>query len=361
MVYVCRTPPLCWKAINVLGSVYGVYGTMPLFPYADQHSLGAYYMIGLFAVWSGRKHLAAVFRAAFAGEKIADEAEGPMRYRTAVWGLIVGFMAVVLFFRLIGLAWWMALAGIGLYFFYAMAVARMHAEFGPPSHGLHYMGPEEVLTGVLGTRAFSNQNLTAFGWFWWFNRSYRSIPIAYQLDAMKIAQRSRVPQRTMGVAVALASVAAVASGFVYYIYFGYARGALVGMAGHVNYFGVEAFNNRTASWIAVRTQPDVGCSVSVVLGMIFAYFLYFMKLRFAWWPFHPLGFAVSTGYPIHTIWVPTLIAWAAKFTTLKVGGLKGYRTALSFFLGLVLGDFIVGTLWPVVGWIFHTATYSFMQ
>lgn len=361
MLFSCWFFFLCWKAVNVLGSVYGVYGTVPRFPYADQQSLGAYYLIGLFAVWSGRRHLRVVFRAAFAGEKIAGEAEGPMRYRTAVLGLILGFLAVVLFFRLIGLAWWMALAAIGLYFFFAMAVARIHAELGPPSHGLHFMGPEIVLTGALGTQAFSNQNLTAFGWFWWFNRSYRSIPIAYQLDGLKIAQRSRVSQRTMGAAIALASVAAVASGFAFYIYFGYTRGAQVGMAGHVNGFGWEAFNIRTANWIATQTPRDIGYVISVAWGMVFTYFLYFMKLRFAWWPFHPLGFAVSTGYPIHTIWVPSIIAWLAKFTVLRVGGLKGYRAALPFFLGLILGDFIVGALWPVVGWVCHTATYSFMQ
>ena len=95
--------------------------------------------------------------------------------------------------------------------------------------------------------------------------------------------------------------------------------------------------------------------------MAFAYFLYSMKLRVGWWRFHPLGFAVSTSYSIGTLWLPMFIAWAAKLITLRAGGLKTYRVVLDFFLGLLLGDFIVGCLWPIIGWIFGMSTYSFMQ
>ena len=86
-----------------------------------------------------------------------------------------------------------------------------------------------------------------------------------------------------------------------------------------------------------------------------------MKLQFAGWPFHPLGFAVSGSWSMNTIWVPILIAWAAKAITLRYAGLRGYRTLLPFFFGLVLGDFTVGCLWPLVGWVFQVPYYSFQQ
>lgn len=86
-----------------------------------------------------------------------------------------------------------------------------------------------------------------------------------------------------------------------------------------------------------------------------------MKLRLSWWPLHPLGFAVSTSYSIGTLWLPMMIAWAAKLVTFKAGGLSAYRTMLNFFLGPVLGDFIMGCLWPIVRWVLKTSTHSFMQ
>jgi hypothetical protein len=35
--------------------------------------------------------------------------------------------------------------------------------------------------------------------------------------------------------------------------------------------------------------------------------------------------------------------------------------ALQFFLGLLLGDFTVGILWPVAGWLLDVDTYCFTQ
>jgi hypothetical protein len=361
MLFSCWFFFLMWRVIRVIGAVYGAYDTTPNFPYMNQQALGAYYLVGIFALWSGRKHLASVLRIALRGEKDAAEADSPMRYRTAVFGLVIGTLAVMAFFRAIGLAWWMAVVAIGMYFFLALAISRMHAEFGPPAHDLHMIGPEVVLTGVLGTQAFSPGQLTGLSWFWWFNRAYRSIPIAYQLDGMKLAQRGRMSQRSMAVAIGVASVAAVVSGFWIYLHFGYQRGASVKMAGHVPGFGLEAFSRHLDVWMLNRTKPDIPSGLAIGWGMAFAHFLYMMKLRVSWWPLHPLGFAVSTSYSIGTLWLPLMIAWAAKLITLRSGGLRTYRVALDFFLGLLLGDFIVGCLWPIVGWMLGVSTYSFMQ
>jgi hypothetical protein len=361
MLFSCWFFYIMWRVVRVLGSVYGVVDTTPNFPFMNQQALGAYYLVGLMALWSGRKHLAGVFRSAFKGGKHPDEADAPMRYRTAVLGLIIGSLVVMAFFSWIGLKPWMAIVAITLYFALALAISRMHAEFGPPSHDLHYMGPEVILTSAFGTRAFTPANLTGLSWFWWFNRAYRSIPIAYQLDGLKIAQRSSTSQRQMAAAMGLASVAAVVSGFWVYLHFGYERGASVGMAGHVVHFGWEAFYRELTVWLNTSTKPDVPATAAIGWGMGFAYFLYIMKLRMAGWWFHPLGFAVSTSYSIGTLWVPMFIAWAAKLITLRTGGLKAYRTVLNFFLGLLLGDFITGCIWPIIGWILGIPTYSYMQ
>jgi hypothetical protein len=361
MLFSCWFFYVMWKVIRILGSVYGVVDSAPNFPFMNQQALGAYYLIGMMALWSGRRHLADVFRAAFRGTKPCEESEGPINYRTAVFGLIAGTLLVMAFFHWIGLAPWMAIVAIALYFFLAFAISRIHAEFGPPAHDLHYMGPEVVLTSMLGTQAFTPANLTGLSWFWWFNRAYRSIPIAYQLDSLKIAHRGNISQRQIAAAIAISSLAAVFSGFWIYLHLGYQRGASVGMAGHVQHFGWEAFYRELNVWLNTDTKPDVPATVAIGWGMAFAYFLYIMKLRVSWWCFHPLGFAVSTSYSIGTLWVPMFIAWTAKLITLKTGGLKAYRVVMNFFLGLLLGDFIMGCIWPIIGWLFGIPTYSFMQ
>jgi hypothetical protein len=59
------------------------------------------------------------------------------------------------------------------------------------------------------------------------------------------------------------------------------------------------------------------------------------------------------------MWFPILIAWLLKRVILRGGGLQGYRTAVPFFLGLVLGEFVVGSIWNILGIVFQFEIYKF--
>jgi hypothetical protein len=53
------------------------------------------------------------------------------------------------------------------------------------------------------------------------------------------------------------------------------------------------------------------------------------------------------------------VAWVFKAAFLRYGGMRLYAAALLFFLGLILGDFVIGSAWSIVGTllkieIFHT-------
>ncbi|HOJ22893.1 MAG TPA: hypothetical protein PLY56_15300, partial [Armatimonadota bacterium] len=47
-----------------------------------------------------------------------------------------------------------------------------------------------------------------------------------------------------------------------------------------------------------------------------------------------------------------------KGSILKWGGLRLYRTLLPFFLGLILGDIMMGCLWSLIGIALGVETYS---
>jgi hypothetical protein len=63
------------------------------------------------------------------------------------------------------------------------------------------------------------------------------------------------------------------------------------------------------------------------------------------WPFHPTGFALAHAFLAMTwVWFPMLMGWAAKAIILRYGGMKLYRAWIPFFLGLLLGDVVIGVL-----------------
>ena len=69
---------------------------------------------------------------------------------------------------------------------------------------------------------------------------------------------------------------------------------------------------------------------------------------FVWWPFHPLGFVVSTGWVMNSIWFSIFLAWLIKVIVLKYGGPRTYAQTRPFFVGVVLGQFTAAGLWLLI-------------
>ena len=49
--------------------------------------------------------------------------------------------------------------------------------------------------------------------------------------------------------------------------------------------------------------------------------------------------------------------WVARLAVQRLGGTKGYRRFLPFFLGLILGDLLILGLWDIVGFFVRGARY----
>jgi len=54
-----------------------------------------------------------------------------------------------------------------------------------------------------------------------------------------------------------------------------------------------------------------------------------------------------------------LISSVVKWAALKFGGVRAYRRMVPFFLGLILGDFVVGSFWSILGITLGRRTYVF--
>ena len=359
LLFSCWFFYLFFKAQRVMGATLGLYGAIPRFPYVEEQCVGAYLAVALTALWTGRRYLAEVLRAVV--RSLPDErAREWLGYRAAWLGLAVGFALLAAFFQRAGLPWGWSLAAVALYLLIALACARMRAELGPPAHDLHFAGPERLLTTFFGPRSFNPRELGALTYFYWFNRAYRSIPIAHQIESFKLAGTQHAPPRAMLTPLLVATLLGTLCGFWAHLDLGYRWGVAAKMAGHLRYFGTEAFS-RLDAWLTNPVPPDHSASLALLVGVLEAGLLQVVRLRWARWPFHPLGLAIAGTWSMGMIWVPMLIAWCAKSAILRYGGIRGYRRALPFFIGLVLGDYVVGCAWPIYGWLAGVPTYSFQQ
>lgn len=274
-------------------------------------------------------------------------------------GLFLCYIFLTFFLVKMGAKWYTSLIFLLVYFLLSLAVTRIRAELGSPAHDLHFAGPDQMLPRVAGVESFTKGDLVFFTLSWSFNRAYRAHPMPHQLEGFKIAERLHLDYRQYMIAMLIASLVGSFSAFLTLLQANYKFGASSAkMPPWVVGFGWEAYN-RLESWLKMPQERDILCAIFTGWGFLFSVFLILMKGRFIWWFFHPVGYAVSSSWAMGLMWCPIFIAWLAKFIVLKSSGLKGYRYTLPFFLGLVLGEFVIGSIANILGLLLNWQIYRF--
>lgn len=342
---------LFWKWERIMASVLGLRN-MPGFPYIDEQSFGAYLGLFTIAIIATRTHLKRVFLKTFTTIQEVDDSEEPMPYRLAVFGLIAGVVFLVGFCKYAGMSLWVILMFFGIYYAISTAVTRMRAELGSPVHDLHFIGPDEMLPRMFGTRRLGTANLTMFAYLFFFNRAYRGHPMPHQLEGFKLAERTGINNRRLLFAMVIAIAVGIIASFWSFLHISYQNGA-------GTWFAWRPFN-RTQSWLTTPLDPNYPATIAMVVGLLATLFLWVMRMRMFWWPFHPAGFAISSSWSMNVFWFSIFFSSVVKWIILKQGGLKTHRKATPFFLGLILGEFIIGSIWSLIGITINRPMYRFL-
>ena len=342
-----------WKGQQLIGSVAGLEGTG--YPYINYQGFGAYMGIFLIAVWRGRKYLKNLFGTKVDSTSTRDE---PMSHRPLILAFIAGIAFLIFFCLRAGMSLWAILVFFGLYFAFSTAVSRMRAELGSPMHDLHYTGPERVMVAAVGTRPLGPNNLSMFSFFWFFTRTFDSHPMPHQLEGFKLAATSGIRSRFMLFAILAALFVGILAQFWALISIPYRLGALHEMSRVPIIYGSEPWRN-LQNWLTHPLSPDYWALGFTGIGLLFSLFLMLMRMKFFWFPFHPAAYAAVCGsWAVNYIWFTLLVAWGLKLILLKYGGRNAHRKAMPFFLGLILGQFTVGSLWTILGMMFNIPTYG---
>lgn len=329
------------------------------YPFLNSQSYGAYLGFFVMTMWTSRRYLGRVFRTAFRGTREEDETNEAISYRTAILGALGGMLFLSGFAYRIGMSLWVIAVFFVLYFVFAIIISRIRAELGFPTHDMHAMPPQYAITTAVGTEKLAAQNLVGFSMLFWFNRTYASHPAPHQLESFKLSERTGSPARQMFVAVLIAGIFALPIGFWMLLHnYYHLGGATSKMEMWALGFGGQCYNN-LSGWLTIPKPPNGASMGFVGVGFLGSMLLGWMRVRFLWFPLHPLAYAIGNSWGVHQLWVPLLIGSTAKFLMLKFGGLRTYRKALPFFFGLILGEITIGSLWTLYGIALGIPTYDF--
>jgi hypothetical protein len=384
----------CWffylfaKSQNVLSSIVG-WRSLPSFPYFEQQTTGGWLGLLVIAIWLTRRHLSDVLRQVFrfrrnnplnsfplnnplapfikgeggqgdCGKREADDSNEPMSYRIALLGFILGLCFLIAFCMAGGMSFWVALAFFVFLIGLEVTITRMRAELGPPMHELGWVGPDTIIATALGSRRLGGGNLTMLTYLYFTDRTVSSHPMPHQLEGFKIAERVGINPKKLPAAMVIAVLLGIISSLWALLHSAYKTGVAAGFTGYVG-IPWESFN-RLAWWIHYPIGTDYPALGFIGIGFVFSLVMMLLRLRFLWWPLHPVGYAISTsGWVINYIWFSFLFSWLIKWILLKHGSIKAYRNATPFFLGLILGEYAIGGFWNILGIALGIRTYGFFE
>lgn len=308
--------------------------------YSQTH--GAYAGLALLALWFARENIKAVIRTAFGKgdpDAIQQSKEECLAYPVAIWGLLIAAVffivgAKFLLFAPVTASVSLLLSFIGC----ALAIARIRSEAGFPID--RYGGPMyEEYMGLLGSQPAAG---TAF----YFMRTMYPLQLGSFLtigalfsEQYRMSEAAGLKRRHVTLSLLLALVVSSVAAFVFGLPVIYKLGgfnAASDLQTNAGFGGDVLANMHTLNFQS-NLQPVKNYLIGVCIVLLLGY----IRSKFVWWPFHPIGFAFSTSTLVFSWWGPIFVAWLLKFLVVRYAGQAQYRKLTPIAYGLIIGQVVV--------------------
>ncbi|RYX82504.1 hypothetical protein EON83_18895 [bacterium] len=322
---------------------------------------GAFLAYSALVMWGGREHFKHIVQRAFGRTPArAGEEREALSYPRAFWGFTLALVYILGFSIMAGVRWDVALALWVSYLVLAIALTRVAVE-GGMLFLLHDIMPLGALSRLLSWSApwLSTTNSSGV-----VPASFLQAGIVYHMrgfampsfvQGFKLAHDNSIAAKPLLKLIVAVMAVSLGMSFWMIIHMGYDHGTL-GMAsswatGHLSVRPATFLESlqRDRGDMAIVSWVALIAGVLLTLGMTAA------RARFAWFPFHPIGYLISLNFATQMFWFSIFLGWAAKCLITRFGGHESYRKTMPFFLGLVLGDVSMMLFWLIVdGWFGRT-------
>ena len=308
--------------------------------------MGALIVLVVFGLWTARPHLKEVLHKAWNKDAPVDDSREIMSYRAAVLCFLGGVIFVFFWLWQSGIPAWIVPVFIFATLVIMIGLARVIAETGLPTI-TPAMSPASFVMSGVGATALGIKGVVAAGYTLVWAGTFITFVTAPMANALRMGSEITRHRRGIFLAIGVAAIIAMVAAIWFQIYLGYKHGGL-NLSGR--YYQTYA---RSASFFAEHhlgspTGPHAagwiwtGVGAAVMVGLMIA------RHTFAWWPFHPVGFAVSSSWMLNATWMSILAAWVIKLVVLNYGGPALYERTKPFFIGIILGQFVAAGFWLMV-------------
>jgi hypothetical protein len=296
--------------------------------------------LGIVLLWRMREELKQIFMSALNPRHVTehDVSQEPFSYRFAVIGVMSSIVITVGFLWLgTGVNPLFGFLSIVFYLLMDIALGRLRAEAGIGIAHTNFLVTEQM-SSMFGSSAMRVDNAVGLGFLG--GLYWRQIhDIGFTLEFMKLGDSQGMKRRTVMSSIWLSLIITLILGFLIYLPTIFQSGIPGNWS--IHYIEGQIQWERIANTLSTRKPANIFQVGIGALVVAFTWFLSEMTIRFVWWPFHPLGYALSLIDWVWLVFFPCFVAWVLKGLVFRYGGNKLYRYLSPAFIGLVLGDVFV--------------------
>lgn len=337
--------------VSELGVTFGPTLARP----EEMQMIGAYGIFFLFLVWLARLHLQDVCRQSFFLRAPSPGRSEWFDVRISFWGAVVGLALIVWWYIRLGMTPTTAILVVGAFFMIMIVATRIICQGGLAYFTLT-AAPLDGLIALLGAKMFAGVGGLLAG----MSQKVLFVDLRESLMPSLLHGRhlhqNRHPALLLFSGLALTIVASMTASILAMMTLCYRFGIRelqldwanqTTTTVYENIFRLITTDTYTGHW--VFTFALVGALVMLVLVVCYH--------RFYWWPIHPLGYLTAYSSAMRILWLSFFIGWACNALCMRYGGVVLFKKLQYFFIGLIIGDFLMGGGWALIG-LFTDVSYQ---
>jgi hypothetical protein len=275
---------------------------------------------------------------------------------------VCGLSACAAMIAWCGMALGMAIATAAVYVAYVLAGARVRAETGAMwTFAPLVWTPGRLVQSAAGLPAQPGAPLLTGAMFDLMHVDIRAQSLPFVMEGLKIAESVGIRLRTVAAWVAVGSVTALALGWWSGLEAFHAAGAATSKSNAYALVKAQIGFTQMDALTTARPGADMPGLIGAAAGALMTVLLTLGRARFAGFPLHPLGYVLCNTLTMNSFFMPFLIAWTATTLVQRYGGMRAYRSARSFFVGLILGDIVIQAFWTLTSRMLNVPVYQFLS
>ncbi|HSV27807.1 MAG TPA: DUF6785 family protein [Sedimentisphaerales bacterium] len=332
-------------------------------------TFGGYLAFGLMLLYIGRRYYWQTTKEALTFVKCKETDSA------AVWGLRVFLFCaagVVVVLMQVGLAWHIAVAVVLTVMLAYFVMARLNAEAGTFFYEPAWTLPAALL-GFYGFSALGPAGFMTISLMYWMlvGDPFESL-MPFAVNGLKTTSDTGLKVGKVGLVIGITIIAALAVTIPTALWSDYNHQAFTagGRHSHQSYDVAERHirrlelagqldeaNNFTSWERLTNIRPEGRFIVSTAIGFVLVLLLSAARLRFAWWPLHPLLVLTFGAILMVGKYGPSfLIGWFIKVMVTRLAGASKYADIKPLMMGVIIGDLFGGFGTTCVLWAYYFVT-----